>query len=171
MKWLWLGIAAYVAFVAALVVWATGHIDPAHLARVPYTAHPANAADAQDPAVVAGLLRRAQAGDADAQLRVGQAYALGRGLRQDDAQAAAWYARSAAQGNAAAQARLGWAYYAGAGVPQDAVKAATWLELASAQGDPAAASLRARVEHALTPAQRSATAQAVRAWRAEHSVH
>lgn len=168
MKGLWVGIGIYVAFVAALVIWATGRIDPAHLAPVAYSARPINAAQATDPATMAALVARARAGDAAAQWQVGQAYFEGRGLPQDNVRAAAWYARSAAQGNAEAQAHLGWAYHAGAGLPRDEVKAAMWLSVAQAQGNVPAAAQLAIVRRALTPAQRAAAEQAAQAWRAAH---
>lgn len=163
MKWLWVSIGFYVAFVAALVIWASGRIDPAHLAPIAYSAHPVNAAEATDPAAIAALVARARAGDAAAQVQVGRAYFEGRGLPQDNARAAVWYARSAAQGNAEAQARLGWAYHAGAGVPHDELKAAVWLSRAQAQGNAAAAAQLATVRRALTPAQRAAAERAAQA--------
>lgn len=166
MKWLWLGVGAYVAFVAVLVVWATGRIDAASLTPIAYAEHPVNRAAPPPSAAVGGLLAQARAGDAGAQLRLGQAYAVGNGVPRDDVQAAGWYARSAGQGNVAAQARLGWAYHAGAGVPRDDVVAATWLLLASGQGDASAAARLAKVKRGLTPAQQDAAAHAAREWRA-----
>jgi TPR repeat protein len=49
------------------------------------------AQNAPDPA----LLSRAQAGDVAAQVQVGQAYAAGKGVTQDGAQAAEWLGKAA----------------------------------------------------------------------------
>ncbi len=49
----------------------------------------------------------AQAGDADAQFNLGQAYKLGRGVPADLAQAMSWYGKAAAQGHARAEDNYG----------------------------------------------------------------
>ncbi len=49
----------------------------------------------------------AQAGDADAQFNMGQAYKLGRGVQADMSTAMDWYRKAAAQGHARAEDNLG----------------------------------------------------------------
>lgn len=67
--------------------------------------------------------RRARQGDADAQLKLGLMYALGKGMRQDYAQALHWLELAAKQGHASAQFNLGVMYAKGEGVRQDLSKA------------------------------------------------
>lgn len=74
-------------------------------------------------------------GHADAQYRLGDLYAAGRGLEPDDAQAAAWFEQAAGAGHAGAQYRLGDLYSRGRGVGQDCEQAATWYRKAADQGD------------------------------------
>ena len=62
-------------------------------------------------------------------------YAKGRGVPQDDAEAAKWYRRAADQGVARAQYNLGRTYDEGQGVPQDYVEAVKWYRRAADQGD------------------------------------
>ena len=52
-------------------------------------------------------LQAAEQGNAQAQYNLGNMYAQGRGVRQDDAQATQWFRKSAEQGNAKAQFNLG----------------------------------------------------------------
>ncbi len=67
----------------------------------------------------ADLLRKAQAGDAQAQLDLGQMYADGREVLQSDEKAAQWFGLAAAQGNALSQSNLGLMYDRGRGVAQN----------------------------------------------------
>ncbi|HEX7326181.1 MAG TPA: tetratricopeptide repeat protein [Rhodanobacteraceae bacterium] len=166
MKWLWGGIAVYLVFVAGLVVWASGRVDPARVAPVAYSEQPANPTLAPDTQSVGALLASAAAGDADAQYRAGRAYATGRGVPQDARRAAVWYERSARQGHARAQVALGWARHVGAGVPRDDVIAATWMTLAAAHGDARATRRVTLIERGMTPEQLAAVAHAVQRWRA-----
>ena len=76
----------------------------------------------------------AQAGDADAQFNLGQAYKLGRGVTQDFAQAIAWFERAARQGHIQAEDNLGLVLYE-SGRRADAV---SWLERSAARGEPRA---------------------------------
>lgn len=166
MKWLWGGIAVYLAFVAGLVVWASGRVDPARLVPVTYSAQPVNPTLAPDAQSVEALLASAAAGDAEAQYRAGRAYATGRGVPRDAARAATWYAHSAEQGNAEAQMALGWAHHVGAGVARDDVAAAKWMTLAAAHGEARAARQATLIERGMTPEQLAAVAHAVQRWRA-----
>jgi len=55
---------------------------------------------------------QAQAGDADAQYLLGEAYRLGRGVKADPSTALGWYRRAAAQGHTRAQDSLGLLLFA-----------------------------------------------------------
>ncbi len=84
------------------------------------------------------LLPLAQAGNAEAQVRVGIMYFMGLGVAEDDAAAFDWFQRSALQGNAEAQYHLGNMYTFGHGVPAEVTDpdrmAAKWY-FESAQQD------------------------------------
>src|SRR4030065_676346 len=84
---------------------------------------------------LAELQKKADAGDADAQFKLGLIYGKGDGVPKDAAKAAEWMQKAAAQGNADAQLRLGKMYYIGEGVPKDAAKAVEWYQKAAAQGN------------------------------------
>jgi TPR repeat protein len=93
-----------------------------------------DAASAHD---FSALLRRAQAGNAEAQRLVGMAYEEGRGVKQDAIQAVEWYRKAAEQGDAAAQNNLGVMYRLGNGVPKDLNLAVHWYQKSAAQQFPA----------------------------------
>jgi len=84
---------------------------------------------------IEAIRTRANAGDADAQYNLGEMYATGRGVPQDDVEAVRWYRKAAEQGNAVAQYYLGITYATGTGVPQDDVEAVAWYRKAAEQGD------------------------------------
>jgi len=84
---------------------------------------------------ISDLRRKAEYGDATAQLKLGLLYYHGQGVPVDDAMARQWFEKAATQGDAIAQDRLGSMYYCGEGVPQDYIKAREWYERAAAQGD------------------------------------
>lgn len=86
-------------------------------------------------ATVTELREKAEQGNASAQLRLGIAYANGRGVPQDDAESARWHELAARQGNALSQWNLGLAYARGKGVGQDFAKAVIWIRQAAQQGD------------------------------------
>ncbi|WP_241659590.1 SPOR domain-containing protein [Sphingomonas glacialis] len=76
----------------------------------------------------------ANAGDADAQFNLAQAYTLGRGVPTDIAVAEGWFRKAALQGHIAAQAKYGLILF-DQHKPNDA---APWLEKASLRGEPRA---------------------------------
>jgi TPR repeat protein len=76
----------------------------------------------------------AQAGDPEAQYRVGVLYAEGKGVAPNDAEAALWFERAAAQGNPSAQYNLASSYADGVGVRKDMEAAAKWFRRAADQG-------------------------------------
>ena len=59
------------------------------------------------------LLPLAEQGNAQAQLMLGNMYANGLGVKQDDVEAVKWYRKAAEQGVANAQAMLGFLYFLG----------------------------------------------------------
>lgn len=77
------------------------------------------------------LQAQATQGDIEAQNRLGELYAKGRGVPQDYAQARAWYEKAAAQGHPMAQNNLAELYFAGLGGPSDYVRAYMWVSLAA----------------------------------------
>jgi len=86
----------------------------------------------------AEMKRKAESGDAKAQLGLARMYYNGDGTTKDDAKAAEWNLKAAEQGNVFAQYKLGEMYDKGEGVPKDAAKAAEWWQKAAAQGNQAA---------------------------------
>jgi TPR repeat protein len=76
----------------------------------------------------------AEAGQAEAQARLGFLYEKGRGVAQDPGRAARWYRAAAEQGHATGQYSLGRLYELGHGVARDAALALAWYREAARQG-------------------------------------
>src|SRR5688572_28949032 len=76
----------------------------------------------------------AEAGNADAQFNLGQAYKLGRGVPANAATAQSWYQKAARQGHEQAQVNVGLLLY-NAGRKQEALP---WIRKAVELGDPRA---------------------------------
>ena len=85
-----------------------------------------------------GFRNHAARGDAHAQLILGDMYAKGEGVPEDDTEAVRWYRLAAEQGYAPAQSAVGFMNVHGEGVPEDAVTAYAWFSIAAAQGNPIA---------------------------------
>lgn len=86
---------------------------------------------AQKPTNILWEIRRlAEAGDRDAQFRLGLMYDEGFEVPQDFAEAAGWYRKAAEQGHAQAQCSLGDTYYA----REDYAEATPWYRKAAEQG-------------------------------------
>lgn len=77
------------------------------------------------------LQAQARQGDTEAQVRLGDLYAKGRGVPQDHAQARVWYEKAASQGHPIGQNNLAELYFAGLGGPPDYVRAYMWVSLAA----------------------------------------
>ncbi|MEX4618357.1 sel1 repeat family protein [Haemophilus influenzae] len=77
----------------------------------------------------------AEQGYAGAQFNLGNLYANGQGVKQDDFEAVKWFRKAAEQGYAKAQGRLGNVYSDGIGVKQDDFEAMKWYRKAAEQGD------------------------------------
>jgi hypothetical protein len=78
--------------------------------------------------------KKAESGDAIAQLTLGRMYANGMSVAKDETQSVAWFQKAAGQGNADAQYALGLSYDTGGGVTRDGSQALDWYKKAAEQG-------------------------------------
>lgn len=93
-------------------------------------------ANPQQAGIDLALLAKANAGDAAAQVAVGESYAAGRGVAQDCKAAAEWYQKAADKGDVAGQLHLAALYRdGGKGFARDMAQAAAWYQKAAEQGD------------------------------------
>ena len=115
---------------------------------------------------------RADQGDANAQVNLGDMYVIGREVPQNYAEAARWVRLAAEQGHAGAQLDLGLMYFGGQGVPQDYVQAYMWSNLAASRmtGEERerAVTNRDLATSELTPADLSDAQRLAREWDAAH---
>jgi TPR repeat protein len=81
------------------------------------------------------ILKRAEAGDADAQYNLGSCYENGNGVTVDYKEALKWYRKCAEQDNANAQCTIGFFYERGKGVTQDYKEALKWYRKSATQGN------------------------------------
>lgn len=88
----------------------------------------------EQKALFAETRAAAEAGDVAAQLKVGEFYQSGKGVKRDDAQAYTWLKQAAEAGNAEAQLRLAYMRRSGSGVEVDAADAHQWALKAAEQG-------------------------------------
>ena len=93
---------------------------------------PALLAEVHDDPEAVGLFRSMaeQAGAAEAQVALGDAYRQGQGVPQDDAEAFRWYQLAAEQDHFGAQVELARSYLEGFGVSQDYELAHIWANRA-----------------------------------------
>ena len=87
------------------------------------------------------VLRKAEAGDAEAQATLGSFFFNGvpeAGLEPDFRLAASWLSKAAGAHHIQAQTTLGYLYITGNGVPQNFRRAAKWFQQAADAGDPEA---------------------------------
>lgn len=89
-----------------------------------------------------GLIPAAEAGDADAQFRLGRAYESGVGAPQNDFEAVRWFRAAALQDHPVAALDLGWMLANGYGVAKDEERALYWFTRAAALGAEGAAAQR-----------------------------
>ena len=133
---------------------------------------PANAAlMREDWATARALLAPlAEAGNAEAQHKLGDLFYKGRGGAVDYLAAGKWYARAAeALGTDwahEAQYNLGLMHAAGQGMPKDPHGALMWLEIATASGSDLAPDTAAILAAKLTPQQAAAAREHARTWLA-----
>lgn len=83
---------------------------------------------------VARWKKEAEAGNAGAQQKLGNAYSDGKGVPKDAAQAVTWWRKAAEQGNATAQHKLGVSYMHGEGITPDLALGMEWIHKAAEQG-------------------------------------
>src|SRR5262245_29094609 len=83
----------------------------------------------------------AEAGNAEAQYRLGSLYRVGRGVPHDDPLAFKWMKAAAEHNHARAQFNLGMMYLAGHGTALDVSAAKVWLQRAASRGYDDAAKL------------------------------
>jgi TPR repeat protein len=130
------------------------------------------ATEAYDTGDYAAALREwrplAEQGDAKTQFNLALMYDLGKGMAEDDAQAAAWYRKVAKQGDVRAQFNLGFMYRKGQGVAQDYAQAHMWYNLAAAQGDEDAAKWRDKVAEKMTSGQVATAQRLATEWMEKH---
>jgi hypothetical protein len=115
-----------------------------------------------------------EAGDSNVQYDLGLAYLNGKGVAQDDTQAAEWFQKAADQGHPGAQFSLGEQYADGDGVPQNNTQAYLWYSLAAATldernvaaNDNTAAQYRDALAAKMTPDQIAEGKRLVREWHA-----
>lgn len=112
------------------------------------------AIDAQRYADAIAILKPlADAGNVQAELRLGDAYAEGHGVDRDPMLAETWYEKAALQGVTVAQLKLGAMYANGTGIGRDDYRAYVWYGIAASRGSDAARVERDRVATRLQPAQ------------------
>jgi hypothetical protein len=110
-------------------------------------------------------LPRAQEGDVEAQVMVGQIFERGQGQVPDYPSAYQWYKKAAEKGNAQAQLNLGHLYEQGLGVAKDPVAAMQWYRKAS--GLESANLQFAAAPTAIAPVQAAANTQELDSLRQE----
>jgi serine/threonine protein kinase len=81
------------------------------------------------------LLKRAEAGDAEAQNELGDRYYYGNKVEMNRKLAFKWYMMAAKQGNPKAQFNVGWCYAKGKGTDVDNEKAFEWFNKSAEQGN------------------------------------
>ena len=87
-----------------------------------------------DPEVMKLYYRAMEQNDAEAQNRLGYAYAHGEGVNQNYTEAVKWYRKAAEQEYASAQYSLGYCYDQGKGVSENKSEAVKWIRKAAEQG-------------------------------------
>ena len=77
----------------------------------------------------------AKQGSVIAQYNLGIMYENGKGVKENDAEAAKWFRKAAEQGDEHAQYNLGFMYSQGRGLPENDAEAVKWYRKAANQGD------------------------------------
>jgi TPR repeat protein len=88
-----------------------------------------------DDEQVVQVRRRAEQGDAMAQVEMGLMYFAGNKVPQNFSEAESWWKRAADQQNAVAELNLGVMHQNGVGVPKDEAEAVRWYRRAAEHGD------------------------------------
>ncbi|HEX2861903.1 MAG TPA: tetratricopeptide repeat protein, partial [Lacunisphaera sp.] len=82
------------------------------------------------------LEKHARAGDPVAQYLLGRAYAEGKGVEKNPAEAIKWFSLAADQGDLPAQDMMGALYFKGEGVEKDLAKARSYFQKSAESGSP-----------------------------------
>ncbi|MBO4534638.1 MAG: sel1 repeat family protein, partial [Clostridia bacterium] len=90
----------------------------------------------KEPTFYEKNIEAAQAGDAEAQINIGNCYYSGKGVAKDRAEAVRWYTLAADQGNALAINYLGKCYELGHGVEKNIKQAIVYYKQAAALHEP-----------------------------------
>lgn len=103
-------------------------------------------------------------GDAEAQFSLGDMYAQGLGVSQDDQKAMSWFRKAAEQGFIPAQVNLGVMYTQGQCVKQNLVEAHKWFNIAGGAVDEEGVDLREIVEEQMSPEEISEAMRLAKEW-------
>ena len=125
----------------------------------------------QESEEAASLRAAAEQGDAEAQYKLGVAYANGEGVAQNDEEAVQWTRMAAEQGFAQAQHNLGAAYRYGLGVAQDYEEAYAWIGTAAAQGYSGTTETLQALREEMTPSQVESAVELAREYREKYVTH
>jgi hypothetical protein len=90
------------------------------------------------PEAVIWYSKAANAGSADAMVRLGHIYSNGEGLATDKTAAVSWYRKAAAAGNVTAMTNFGYHLQSGIGVTKNLPEAIGWYRIAAIKGEPTA---------------------------------
>lgn len=110
----------------------------------------------------------AEHGNAQAQYNIGMMYRQGKGMPQDDKEAAAWLSKAAEQGYVEAQENLAVLYSQGRGVAQDWVQADKWFSIAAVSGKETAVNNQKVVEVHMPPEKIAEAKSLAQEWLAKH---
>lgn len=104
---------------------------------------------------VAELTAKAEQGDVDAMVEVGEMYCSGTTIEQDDQICGMWMKRAAENGHVRAQYMLGRMYELGLGMRADPVQAYKWYTLSGNQGYRMSQTGAKNMLEIMTPQQRA----------------
>lgn len=128
-------------------------------------------APALETATLDQLQQLADKGDPAAENALGLRYASGDGVKQDETEAAVWFAKAAENGNVKAQVALAARYWAGRGVSPSLSQAYFWTVLARAAGDKNSKTFAEFLASRMTRAQATAIEQQANIWFQQHESH
>jgi len=94
--------------------------------------------NAHSESSVLTLKKQAEAGNVDAQSKLGLMYLKGRGVERDTSQGFRWSYKAGLAGSTSAALNLGWAYATGTGVVKSDAAAFDWIRIAALHGEPRA---------------------------------
>ena len=109
----------------------------------------------------------AEAGDAEAQYKLGMMYRRGLGVAPDFRESAKWLLMAARHGHGLAQARLARALQNGSGIDPDPVEAYKWILLAVRNENPALEPVMLEMKATMTPGQVAEAEARAGRWRPE----